>query len=144
MFLKKFLKLKLRAQVKYGSFPHSKNIDQIPFSSFKIVNIKSWTSFPKYICFQKTPYHLLPFKSRASTIISFSLIQTFNPLKAGGGGVHSVYIFRTDCNFLIEFCSSDPSLNRNILRSSHLKFKKSAHAQIITHYWVLFLDMVWI
>ena len=49
------------------------------------------------------------------------------------------YIFRTDWNFLIKFCSSDPSFYRNISRSLHLKLKTSAHAQIaITYYYVLF------
>ena len=43
-------------------------------------------------------------------------------------------IFRTDWNFLIEFCSSEPNFNRNILRPLYLKFKTSAHAEIaITH-----------
>ena len=42
--------------------------------------------------------------------------------------------------FSIKFCSSDPSFNRNILRSLYLKFKISAHALIlITHWYVLFL-----
>ena len=50
-------------------------------------------------------------------------------------GVHFVYIYRTDWNFLIKFYSSSPSFKRNILRSLNLEFKTSAHAQIaITHY----------
>ena len=32
------------------------------------------------------------------------------------------YIFRMGWNFLIKFCSSDPSFNRNILSSLYLKF----------------------
>ena len=57
----------------------------------------------------------------------------------GKFSLHFVYIFRTGWNFLIQFCNSNPSYNRNIVRSLHLKFKTSAHAQItITHYYVLF------
>ena len=49
------------------------------------------------------------------------------------------YNFRTDWKFLIKVSSSDPSFNRNILRSLYLKFKTSAHAQIaITYYYVSF------
>ena len=57
--------------------------------------------------------------------------------------LHFVYIFRTDWNFLIKLCSSDPSFNRNILRSLNLKFKISAHAQItITHQYVLITNLL--
>ena len=53
--------------------------------------------------------------------------------------LHFLYIFGTDWNFLIKFCSSDPSFNRDILRSLYLKFQTSAHAHIaITYYYVLF------
>ena len=45
--------------------------------------------------------------------------------------------------FLIKFCSSHPSFNRNIFRSLHLKFKTSAHAYIaITYYFVLFTNFL--
>ena len=60
------------------------------------------------------------------------------PLR-GKFSLHIVYIFRTGWNFLIQFCYSNPSYNRNIVRSLYLKFKIFAHAQItITHYYVLF------
>ena len=67
----------------------------------------------------------------------------------GGGSVHStlrkystswkcslhfVDIFRADWKFLIKFCSSDPSFNRNILRFQHLKFQTCAHAHIAITY----------
>ena len=78
---------------------------------------------------------------------SFLLMLTF-----WGGVVHSaswkysmyfVYIFRTGWNFLIKFCSSDPSFNRNILRSLYLKFKTSAHAHIaIAYYYALFTNFL--
>ena len=45
------------------------------------------------------------------------------------------YIFRTDWNFLMKFCSSDPSFNRNILRSLYLKFKPSHKFLVII--WIL-------
>ena len=44
---------------------------------------------------------------------------------------HFVYILRTDLNFLIKFCNSDPSFNRNILRKLQLL--------IITYY----LEISW-
>ena len=44
--------------------------------------------------------------------------------------LYFVYLFRTDRNFLSNFCSSDPSFARNILRPLYLKFKKSTHAQM--------------
>ena len=45
--------------------------------------------------------------------------------------------------FFIKFCSSDPSFNRNILRSLYLKFKTSAHLDIIiTYYYVLFTNFL--
>ena len=40
-----------------------------------------------------------------------------------------VYIFIPDWIFLTKFRSSDPSFNRNILKSLHLKFETSAHAR---------------
>ena len=53
------------------------------------------------------------------------------------------YIFRMGWNFLIKFCSSDPSFNRNILRSLYLKFKASAHAHIvIAYYYTLFTNFL--
>ena len=52
-------------------------------------------------------------------------------------------IFRRDGNFLIKFCSSDSSFNRNILRSLYLKFKASAHAHIaIAYYYALFTNFL--
>ena len=57
--------------------------------------------------------------------------------------LHFVYIFSTNWNFLIQFCRSDLSFNKNILRSLNLKFKASAHAQItISHSCVLFADFL--
>ena len=57
--------------------------------------------------------------------------------------LHFVYIFRKDWNFLTKLCSSDPSFNRNILRSLYLKFKTSADAQIaMTYYYVLFINFL--
>ena len=54
-----------------------------------------------------------------------------------------VYIVRTNWNFLIKFWSSDPSFNRNFLRSLYLKFKTSVHAYIaITYYYVLFTNFL--
>ena len=48
-----------------------------------------------------------------------------------------------DWNFLIQFCSSDPSSNRNILRSLYLKFETSARKQTaITHYYVLLTNFL--
>ena len=38
--------------------------------------------------------------------------------------------FTVDWSFLIKFCSSDPSLSRNILTSLYLKSETSAHAQL--------------
>ena len=62
--------------------------------------------------------------------------------------LHFVYIFRTDWNFLIKFCSFDPSLNRNIYLNLYLKFKTSACAQTaVIHYYVKltnFLTWYWI
>ena len=62
--------------------------------------------------------------------------------------LHFVYIFRADWNFLIKFCSFDPSLNRNIYLNLYLKFKTSAYAETaVTHYYVLltnFLTLYWI
>ena len=53
------------------------------------------------------------------------------------------YIFRMGWNFLIKCCSSDPSFNRNILRSLYLKFKASAHAHIvIAYYYTLFTNFL--
>ena len=61
----------------------------------------------------------------------------------GNAVCYSVYIFRTDWDFFIKFCSSDPSFNRNILRSLYLKFKTSAHVHIIiTYYYVLFTNFL--
>ena len=58
-------------------------------------------------------------------------------------GLYFVYIFTTDWNFSIKFCSSDPSFNRNTFRPLYLKFKTFAHAQIaITHYEVLFTNFL--
>ena len=46
-------------------------------------------------------------------------------------------------DFLMEFCSSDPSFNRVILRSLYLKCEISGHVQIaITHYYVLFTNLL--
>ena len=46
-------------------------------------------------------------------------------------------------DFLMEFCSSDPSFNRVILRSLYLKCEISGHAPIaITHYYVLFTNLL--
>ena len=57
--------------------------------------------------------------------------------------VHFVYIFGMDWGFAIKFGSSDPSFNRNILRSLYLKFKASAHAEsTTTHYYVLFTNFL--
>ena len=57
--------------------------------------------------------------------------------------LHFVYIFRKDWNFLTKLRSSDPSFNRNILRSLYLKFKTSAHAQIaMAYYYVLFINFL--
>ena len=54
-----------------------------------------------------------------------------------------VDIFRTYWTFLIKFCSSDPSFNRNILRSQYLKFQTSAHVHIaITYVYVLFTNFL--
>ena len=51
--------------------------------------------------------------------------------------LHFVYLFRTDQNFLSNFCSSDPSFDRNILRPPYLKFKISAHVQMtVTSYYL--------
>ena len=47
--------------------------------------------------------------------------------------LYFVYIFIVDWNFLIKFCSSDPSFIGNILTSIYLKFKIYAHAQVC-HY----------
>ena len=58
-----------------------------------------------------------------------------------GNAVYIFYNFRTDWNFLMKFCSFDPSFNRNILRSLYLKFKPSVHAHItITYHFVLFTN----
>ena len=69
-----------------------------------------------------------------------------------GGVVHSTswkcslyffYIFRMGRNFLIRFCSSDPSFNRNILKFLYSKFKTFAHAHIeIANYCVLFTNLL--
>ena len=53
--------------------------------------------------------------------------------------VNFVYIFKTDWYFLIQFCSSDLSFNRNILASLYLNVKTSAHAQIVRHNFTIFL-----
>ena len=45
-------------------------------------------------------------------------------------GLYFVYIFIADWDFLIKFCISDPSFNRNILTSLYLKSGTSAHAQL--------------
>ena len=43
----------------------------------------------------------------------------------------------------MKFCNSDPSFNRNILRSLYLKFNPSAHAHIaITYSFVLFTNFL--
>ena len=55
--------------------------------------------------------------------------------------LYFVYLFRTDRNFLSNFCSSDPSFDRNILRSLYLKFKISAHAQ--TTVTLYYLQISW-
>ena len=53
--------------------------------------------------------------------------------------LHFVYIFRTDWNFLIKFCSSDTSFDRNILTFLYLKFKTSVNVKVgNTHNYVLF------
>ena len=50
---------------------------------------------------------------------------------------------QNDRNFLIKFCSSDRSFNRNILKSLYLKFKTFANGQIaITHYYVSFTNFL--
>ena len=57
--------------------------------------------------------------------------------------LHFFYIFRTDWAFLMKFCSSDPSFNRNILRLLYLNFNPSAHVHIaITYYFVLFTNFL--
>ena len=57
--------------------------------------------------------------------------------------LYFVYIFRMCWNFLIKFCSSDPSFDRNILRFLYLKFKTSAHAHItIAYYYALFTNFL--
>ena len=38
--------------------------------------------------------------------------------------------FTVDWSFLTTFCSSDPSLSRNILTSPYLKSETSAHVQL--------------
>ena len=45
-------------------------------------------------------------------------------------GLHFVYIFIADWNFLTKFCSSNPSFNGNILTFLYLKSETSAHAQL--------------
>ena len=45
-------------------------------------------------------------------------------------GLHFVYIFRTDWNFLTKFDSSDPGF-KSIWILLQLKFKTPAHASIV-------------
>ena len=52
-------------------------------------------------------------------------------------------IYRTNWNFLMKFCSSDPSFNRNVLTYLYLEFKIFAHAPIaVSHYFVLFTNFL--
>ena len=100
---------------------------------------------------QQKPVRILKINCRKSHQISWNsdgLLKSYNAKYTKEGvciplrEIQSPFffcIFRTTRNFLIKFCSSDPSLNINILRSIYLKFKTCAHAQIpITHYYVLF------
>ena len=45
--------------------------------------------------------------------------------------------------FLIKFCSSDQSFNRNILRSLYFKFRTSAHAQITISCYYVLMEYFW-
>ena len=72
--------------------------------------------------------------------VHFTSWKYFNLWKCS---LHFVYIFKTEWNFLIKFCSSDPSFNGNILRSLYLKFQTSAHAHIaINYYYLLFTNFL--
>ena len=58
-------------------------------------------------------------------------------------GLYFACIFRTGWNFLIKFCSSDPSFNRNNSKFLYLKFKTSAHAHTkIAYYYALFTNFL--
>ena len=61
-------------------------------------------------------------------------------------GLYFVYIFIADRNFLTNFCSSDPSFNRNILTSLYLKSETYVHAWLcdnsFTHTIHKFHDMM--
>ena len=55
-------------------------------------------------------------------------------------GLYFVYFFIANWNFLTKFCSSDLSVNRNILTLLYLKSEASAHAQLRNY---SFLHTVW-
>ena len=92
-------------------------------------------------------FQLIP---RISTLYFFNALEKFHVLNSPPMdstswkcSLHFVDIFRTNWNFLIKFCSFDPSFNRNILRSQYLKFRTSAHAHIaITYFCVLFTNFL--
>ena len=65
------------------------------------------------------------------------------PLRGNAICILFISFFRTDWNFLIKFCNSDPSFNRKILTSLYLKFKTSAHAHIAITYYFLYLQVLW-
>ena len=50
--------------------------------------------------------------------------------------LYFLYIFIADRNFLTNFCSSDPSFNRNILISLYLKSETSALAQLCDYMFI--------
>ena len=52
-------------------------------------------------------------------------------------GLHFVYIFRADWNFLIKFSGSDPIFSRNSFRSLYVKFKTLLRFIYKSH------DMIW-